>query len=159
MRIGEMANKKSQLPVRREDLIVQKLGEEIIVYDRATHRAHSLNRSASLVFEQLDGKHDAAGIAKQLGQSLGRTSQAEIVATALNELAEANLLQPGAALPRRSLLRGLAVALIPVVATIAVPTAAAAASCAAYGDTCVYGSDCCAGLYCVQTGSFTFQCL
>lgn len=50
-----MAIKKNAMPARRDDLLVQKVGEEGIGYDVASHRTHSLNRTASLVFEKLDG--------------------------------------------------------------------------------------------------------
>lgn len=137
-----MASKRSKGPERREDLIVQKVGDEVIVYDKASHRAHSLNRPAALVFEQLDGKTDLAGVARRVGKVLGEPHKDEIVAKAVNELAAADLLQPGAALPRRSMLKGAA-ALLPVVVSIAVPPAAASGSCLPDGDPCFSGSDCC----------------
>lgn len=156
---GTMPRKSTTVPARRDDLIVQKLGEEVIVYDRVSHQAHSLNRTASVVFEKLDGKRPLESVAKDLGKALGRPPQKELVDATVNELASAGLLRPGASLPRRSVLRGLAAGLLPVVASLAVPPAAAAASCAAYGGSCLYDSDCCAGLYCIQTGTFTFECL
>ena len=138
-----MARKQSRQPERRADLIVQKVGDEVIVYDQASHRAHSLNRTASLVFERLDGKNDVEGIARKVGKDLGTSARKGIVAAAVNELAAADLLRPGAVLPRRSVLRGLAAGLLPVVVSIAVPTAAAAGSCVADFGPCVYDSDCC----------------
>jgi hypothetical protein len=140
-----MAKKKLAAPEKRDDLIVQKLGEEMIVYDRRTHRAHSLNRSAALVFEKLDGKRDVGGVARELGTTLAPAGRTEIVATAVNELAAADLLKPGADLPRRTILRGLAAGLVPVVVSIAVPSAAAALSCVPPGGSCYYDSECCSG--------------
>ncbi|MEO8360942.1 MAG: PqqD family protein [Vicinamibacteria bacterium] len=156
-----MPSKKITVPERRNDLIVQSLGDETIVYDRASHRAHSLNRTAALVFEKLDGKHDRVGIATHMTKTLGKTAQPALVDAALNELAAAGLLQPefAASLPRRSVLKGLAVGLLPVVASISVPSAAAAASCAPLYGACTYTSDCCYGLSCIQTGTSTFECL
>lgn len=139
-----MASKRSKGPERREDLIVQKVGDEVIVYDKASHRAHSLNRPAALVFEQLDGKTDLAGVAKRVGKELGQPHRDEIVASAVNELAAADLLRPGAPLPRRSMLKGAA-ALLPVVVSIAVPPAAASGSCFPNGDPCNSSTECCSG--------------
>jgi len=140
---------KTKAPARKDDLIVQKVGDEAIVYDLATHRAHSLNRTAALVFERLDGDQDLASIARQVGKALGRPAQKEIVATALNELAAADLLRPGAALPRRAVLRGLAAGLLPVVVSIAVPPAASAQSCVPEFGPCTYlGGECCPTLLC-----------
>ena len=152
-----MASKRSTAPERKEDLIVQKVGDEVIVYDRTSHKAHSLNRTAALVFEQLDGKHDLPGLARHVGKTIGRSQQEGIVANAVNELAAADLLRPGAALPRRSLLRGLAAGLLPVVVSIAVPPAAAAASCFLDGLPCSVNSECCSGS-CADYGS-PYVCL
>jgi hypothetical protein len=154
-----MATRKSKGPERREDLIVQKLGDEVIVYDRLSHRAHSLNKPAALVFEKLDGKHDLASIGRHVGQSLGKSRQDDIVTSAVNELAAADLLRPGASLPRRAALRGLAASIIPVVVSIAVPAAAAAESCVAEFGPCYgpFSSECCPGLDCVDQGS-GYQC-
>ena len=150
-----MDRKRNKGPERREDLIVQKVGEEVIVYDKVSHRAHSLNRTAALVFENLDGGTDLAGVARLVGKAVGRSHQKEIVANAVNELAAADLLRPGAPLPRRSVLRGLAAGLLPVIVSLAVPPAANAQSCIAEGGACVYGVDvCCGGCFiCVNFGS------
>ena len=157
-----MASKLSNVPERRDDLIVQKVGDEVIVYDRVSHRAHSLNRTAALVFEKLDGKNDLAGVARHVGKSLGRAHQKEIVASTVNDLAAADLLRPGATLPRRTVLRGLAAGLLPVVVSIAVPPAASAQSCVGQGGACTYGgNECCAPLLCsappMSVGGFCFD--
>ena len=153
--------KKTGVPVRKDDLLVQKLGEETIVYDLSAHRAHSLNRTAGLVFEKLDGKKNLDEVSRGLGKALGRPPQAALVTAAINELAAADLLQPGTALPRRSVLRGLAAGLLPVVATIAVPGAAAAASCFVDGDPCTIpggSGECCYGLSCLDCGGGDIAC-
>ncbi len=147
-----MARKLSGVPERKSDLIVQKLGEDIIVYDRSSHRAHSLNRTAALVFEKLDGKKDLAALTRDLGKALGSASKKQIVDAAVNELAAADLLRPGAHLPRRSVLRGLAAGLLPVVVSITVPPAASAQSCVTSGGPCTYlGGECCPTLTCTAT--------
>lgn len=140
--------KKNTMPERKGDLLVQKVGEEVIVYDRASQRAHSLNRTASLVFEKLDGKRPIDALAKDLGKALGQPASKELVAATVNELASADLLQPGAALPRRSVLRGLAAGLLPVVVSIAVPSAANAQSCVPDLGECTDSSQCCPGSFC-----------
>lgn len=155
-----MASKARNVPQRRDDLIVQKVGDEVIVYDQASHRAHSLNRTAALVFEKLDGKTGLTGVARHVGKALRRSPQQGLVDAAVNELAEADLLRPGAELPRRSVLRGLAVGLLPAVLSIAVPPAAAAASCKITGDACTYGVDVCCDACdtCTNFGSGPFSC-
>ena len=154
-----MPSKKNTVPERRDDLIVQTLGEEILVYDRVSHRAHSLNRTAALVFEKLDGKNDVASIARHVGKALGQPAKTALVDAAVSELAAADLLQAGFEPGRRSVLKGLAIGLLPVVASITVPSAASAQSCAPLYGACTYAADCCYPLRCVQTGTFTFECL
>ncbi len=154
--------KKAHVPERKSELIVQKVGDEAVVYDPASHRAHSLSRSASLVFEQLDGRQDLASVARVVGKALGPGPHQKIVGTAVNELAAADLLRPGAALPRRSVLRGIAAGLVPVVVSIAVPPAAHAQSCAGPGDPCTvpgFQGECCYGLSCFDFGSGDIHCV
>ncbi len=153
--------KKTEAPLRKDDLLVQKLGDETIVYDVSAHRAHSLNRTAGLVFEKLDGKKNLEEVSRGLGKALGRPPEAALVSAAINELAAADLLQPGTALPRRSVLRGLAVGLLPVVVSLSVPPAASAQSCTPDGGACSYGGalgECCYGLSCLDCGSGDIAC-
>jgi len=155
-----MSSKKNALPQRKDDLIVQRLGEEAIVYDRSSHRAHSLNRTATLVFEKLDGKTASTSLAKHVEKGLGQPAPKGLVDNAINELADAGLLKSGSPLPRRTVLR-IAAALVPVIASIAVPPAAAAASCVDVFGPCSYAfsvGECCYGLTCIQTGTSTFEC-
>ncbi len=42
---------------RHTDLLVEKIGDETILYDGQRQLAHSLNRSASIVWENSDGEH------------------------------------------------------------------------------------------------------
>ena len=128
---------------RKDDLIVQSVGEEAIVYDRSSHRAHSLDRTAARVFEKLDGNNDLNAVARHVGKALRRKPHQELVAAAVNELAAAGLLRPGTALPRRSMLRGLAAGLLPALVTIAVPKAAQAMSCIGDELPCVPLVDVC----------------
>ncbi|MDH7569011.1 MAG: PqqD family protein [Armatimonadota bacterium] len=123
-------------PVRREEeLVVQELGDEVLVYDLRRHRAHALNRAAALVWRQCDGKTSVSEMAAALHRELGIAADEEMARLALRRLAAARLLQTpppaDAALSRRDLMRKLGVgvaAALPVVTSIVAPHAAAAAS-------------------------------
>jgi hypothetical protein len=144
----KMAKREASTPEKRDGLVFQAIGDEFVVYDPKTHQAHSLNRAAALVFEQVDGKADSSEIARKVGDRLGGKSSDRVVEVALDRLGKAGLLTTPASSSRRALLRGLAVALVPVVTTVLVPRAAAAASCVPLGGTgCVLGasSNCCSG--------------
>jgi len=155
-----MAEAKRVAPVKKSGLVVQDLGDEVIVYDPLSHRAHALNRTAALVFERLDGKHDVSAVARHVGRAMERPAQKALVTAAINELSSAGLLEtPVDALPRRAMLRGLAAGLTPLVISVSVPAAASAQSCLNAFATCVSPSDCCAGLNCEYLGyGYGFEC-
>lgn len=155
-----IADRKRLAPLKKDGLVVQNLGDESIVYDPVSHRAHALNRVAALVFERLDGKHDIDALARQVGRALERPPQKALVTAAVNELAAASLLEtPIDALPRRAMLRGLAAGLTPLVISVAVPAAGGAASCLPPSGICVVTAECCDGLSCEYLGyGYGFQC-
>jgi hypothetical protein len=123
-----------QLPLRRDDLIVRTMDDETLVYDRARHKAHCLNRAAALVWRHCDGKTTVAEVAKLLPAELGLPADEELVQLALAELRKARLVQtedaPAVRYSRRDLARKLGVAMVavPAVLTILAPSVAMAAS-------------------------------
>ena len=143
------------LPVRHQrKLLVEELSDETLIYDRARHQAHCLNKTAALVWKHCDGKTTVAQLAAMLRRELGVPVPTAVVTAALAELARARLLEadPRAARPltRRQAAGSMAVAgLAAVVATVSAPTAAQAQSA---GDCCVNVSQCRGGFNCVGTG-------
>jgi hypothetical protein len=123
---------------RKSKLVVRELTEEVLVYDEETHRAHCLNRTAALVWKHCDGKTPVSGIAERVGEHLSSRVSDDLVWLALGQLAEFDLLAPGAARPappnlisRRKMIRrlGLAAAIsLPLITSIVSPTAAEAQS-------------------------------
>jgi hypothetical protein len=135
---------------RREGLVVEHVGDEILVYDLERHRAHCLNPSAALVWSACDGQRDAAAIAREIANELPEAS-VELVQVALVKLERAHLLAAASGtLPRRAALRRLTLAagLMPIVSSILVPEAAQAASCSPNGGCCATKDDCCPPLQC-----------
>jgi hypothetical protein len=123
---------------RKSKLVVRELAEEVLVYDEETHRAHCLNRTAALVWERCDGATPVSAIAERIGRQLSSPFSDDLVLLALDQLAEFDLLAPGAARPappnlisRRKMIRrlGLAAAVsLPLITSIVSPTAAGAQS-------------------------------
>jgi hypothetical protein len=119
---------------RRDGLLIRELPDEVLVYDRESHRAHCLNRSAAVVFRHADGNRTVADLANLLAPRAEPVAGAALVTLALGQLAEAGLLDsaPLSTGPtRRAVIRrvGLGAALLlPVVASIVVPTPAEAAA-------------------------------
>ena len=141
-----------RLPRARVDnLHVEDLPGELIVYDLDRHKAHRLNESAKLVFQRCDGTTTREQMARVLEHELGVTRAEAQVDLALAALANKHLLAGEASRmgSRRLWLRrlGLAgVAATPLVVTIGVPHPARAATCLPTGAACTSGAQCCSGL-------------
>ena len=125
---------------RTEELVIEQLPDETLVYDLKRHKAHCLNRTSSLVWQHCDGRTTTAQVARLLEEELGLPRDREIVEFALERLRRANLLADGTHAPgdavstsRRELVRKLAVVggltmLLPVITSLKSPLAAAQAS-------------------------------
>jgi hypothetical protein len=149
---------RPQAPLaRRDDLIIREVGDEVLVYDLRSHRAHCLNRTAALVWRRCDGQTDLADLAALFGPAA--SAGPIIVGSALAQLGRAGLLarttdlpEPKADLSRRRLLRvGVGAAaggvLLPAVSSIVSPVAAQLSSgCRANSIGCTSNAQCCSGL-------------
>ncbi len=123
---------ETRLPnARDEGLVVEEVGDELLVYDMDRDHAHCLGPAAARVWRSCDGKTPATAIARRLGL------EEPEVAHALDELARCQLLAAPAAQgdgfvvthTRRDFgLRiakvGAAVASAPLIVSIAAPSAA-----------------------------------
>src|SRR5207245_4978016 len=116
---------------RRERLLLEEVGEELVVYDLERHRAHQLNRTAALVWQSCDGHKTVADLKRVLQDELNPAADEVIVWKALDRLGKARLLREPitrpAGMTRRQALgkfgRGAALALlVPVVTSITAPT-------------------------------------
>ncbi|MDX6676285.1 MAG: hypothetical protein QOE31_337 [Solirubrobacteraceae bacterium] len=114
---------------RSQGLVIEELGDELLVYDLDVDRAHCLGATAARVWRRCDGRTRSAEIADELG--LG----ADELLRALDELDRCKLLIAPAiedgGLSRRDFgLRvvkaGALAASVPLVVSIAVPATAAA---------------------------------
>jgi hypothetical protein len=161
---------KSPRPrARREGLVIEEMGDELLIYDLERDRAHALNESAAHVFRHCDGRRGVGELTAVLGEATGVPVDEVVVLRALQRLDDAHLLEAPAAegrgWSRREALRRMGMAgaaaglAVPVVKSIVVPTAAEAqASCTGVGQTCGTVSlptgcvpsapACCAGLLC-----------
>jgi hypothetical protein len=136
---------------RQQGLVVQKLADEVLVYDLERHRAHCLDAAAAAIWEQCDGHTSVTDMVRRLQTSIHPAVDEAFVKHGLGQLSKRHLLQQrlgrAAGLSRRQALGrfGAAAAIgLPVVASILAPTAAEAATCAGPGQACI-GIPCCAG--------------
>ncbi len=131
---------------RSENLVIQTLPGETLVYDMTTNEAHCLNETAAFVWNNCKGDISIDEIAKSVETRFGHAVSADFVRLAVKQLDDKKLLTEsglgGLAMPsRRDAIKkiGLASAIaIPIVASMVAPqNALASVSCA-----CVSNTDC-----------------
>ncbi len=152
----EKTNQKFVPLARKEKLIIEQMADEVLVYDLTAHKAHCLNLTAAVVWQNCNGKNDLSQIARFVSRDLQANVSEDVVLLALNQLEKFNLLETKKESPvsvpnisRREVMKrvGIASAIaLPVVASIIVPTAMANASCALVpcgaGGTCTPPCNC-----------------
>jgi hypothetical protein len=135
---GAHASLDARAPLRRsDDLVIEELGEELLIYDRTSKRGHCLSPDAARVWRACDGSTDIATISANLGLPIARVREA------LDELEATQLLDQGfevvqvgsengnrrgvtrRELAVRSAKVGGAVAAAPLILSITAPTAMA----------------------------------
>ncbi len=150
---------------RQENLVVQELGDETVVYDEKRNHVHRLNHTAALIWKHCDGQNTVADLAAFLQGEMGAPVTEEIVWLALDRLDKERLLEGTLVRPeeaknitRRQMLKKAALVggmtlLLPVVQSIVAPTPAMAMSisCAKRGQTYLLPTrPCCAGLQMIR---------
>lgn len=123
---------------RDENIWVQELGSEILIYDALENKAFCLNETSALIWQECDGTKSVEEIAENAGKKASNKISTDFVRLALDELNEQNLLQSQdfaadilSGMTRREVIKkvGLASALaLPVVTSLVSPLAAQAAS-------------------------------
>ena len=148
-----------RMPLARDEgLLVEELGDELLVYDLDRDRAHCLSATAAKVWRHCDGRTTPAGLQDQVGLSTA------LIAQALEELDGGELLVAPVRLDgstRRELgvkivkVAGVA-ATLPLVASITAPAAAQSltpvANCARFTSDNGCGSCHRAGCCCCNPG-------
>jgi Coenzyme PQQ synthesis protein D (PqqD) len=121
----------------QQNIIIQQVGDELLLYDEVRHQAFCLNPVCASVWTLCDGENSISAIAQAATSQLNVTVDEQIAMLALQELRRDGLVKPlheAIAIPtisRRDLVQRLgasAAILIPVVVAIAAPTAAQAYS-------------------------------
>ena len=144
-----MKNETESNPTPRariEDMVVQELPDEVLVYDLKQHKAHCLNRTAAFIWNRCDGRSTPGEIAEMMEKEWQSPVGVDAVWFTLNKLSKADLLQERIVLPqcksgmsRRSAIRrlGIGALMIPAVISIVAPTAMAGSSIPPICQACV----------------------
>jgi len=141
---------------RTDNIVVQEMNEEVLVYDLDSNKAVCLNETAAIVWKLCDGKRTASEIAEEVSNKLKKPVADELIWLAIDQLKRENLLSNGEAvetsfngLTRREVVRKVGIAsmvALPLVSSIVAPQAIAAQTvCVAVGTCIQQGQDICAG--------------
>jgi hypothetical protein len=163
----------SRLPAAREaGLVVERVEDEIVIFDTETTDAHCLSPLAAIVFEHCDGRTTVTDMAVAAAERLGEPVDADRIRDALDQLEERKLLAvgPRGGMSRRDMMRrsamvGAAVVSAPVISTIrATPAlAGASATCGGFKDISILCCPCGTGSQNGKSGCcttpFTNQCV
>lgn len=78
---------------RKNNLVIQELDNEILIYDLKTNKVFGLNETAALVWQFADGKRNTAEIAQRISEKLGSPIDEEFVWLALGRLEKEKLIE------------------------------------------------------------------
>ncbi|MEN8261378.1 MAG: PqqD family protein [Pseudomonadota bacterium] len=143
----------------KDEVIVEKVLDELVVYDLKRRKFHTLNETATRIWALIDGKRSVPEIARKIrgDLDLDEENAVGLVLACLNQLSKARLLEPDTHdrfvhtvdTKRRRLLHAMGgVVVLPVVASISAPTPAQTLSldcarCCALGKPCLNpGGEC-----------------
>jgi hypothetical protein len=140
---------------RTDGLVVEGVGDQLLIYDESADVAHSLSPVASAIWSACREGASLDDLTELVGGLQPEVDAEGLALTALAELLDkALLLDRGDAMSRRDALRRIAfTASAALVATAVVPPAAAMASGGSFGihHTCTADNQCANGLNC-QSG-------
>jgi len=140
--------KKENIPQsRKENLVVQEINGEVLIYDLINDKAFCLNSTSALVWQACDGKRNIKEISELISRKLDTQTSEDLVWLALEQLKKEKLIEKNlesdgrfAGMSRREVVKkiGLASAVVlPVVASMVAPLAIHAASgCPTANCTC-----------------------
>lgn len=132
---------------RKDDLVIQELDGETLVYDLRANKALCLNKTSALIWSACDGNKTVSEIKNTISKKLDSSVSDDLIWLALDQLKKEKLITNGEeivskfnGLSRREVIKKVGLAslvALPIVASLVAPPAALAApSC---GTMC--GSD------------------
>jgi hypothetical protein len=119
-----------KVEARKDQLLAQPVGDDVVIYDERTQTAHRLNKTAALVWQFADGRRTVPDLTKLLHDAVGAPEEDDnVVLTAISELDRVGLLTralsaPGEPISRRAALT-IAASVVPIITTISVRNAEA----------------------------------
>ena len=126
---------------RKEDLVMQAAGDEVMIYDLAADKAYLLNETAAFVWQMCDGNTELPEITAALSEKAKQPLTDDIVKLTIDKLKEIGLMSEEtpkffSKTSRRKVIKQIGLATmvaLPVIASLTAPAAAHAASTACPG--------------------------
>lgn len=87
-----MMNEEKPL-AKREDLVVQELPDELLIYDVSTGKAFCLNETSAFVWKKADGQRSVAEIRRLMESEYKSPVSEDLIWLALDQLGKDNLLE------------------------------------------------------------------
>ncbi len=139
--------KKDIKPLSRKDeIVVQELNGEVLIYDLRTNKAFCLNETSSLVWEACDGNTSVSDISRSISRKLNAPANEDLVWLALDQLKKEKLIANSEevipdfnGMSRRDVVKKIGFAslvAVPVISSLVAPVAAQTGSSCTGGCTC-----------------------
>ena len=132
---------------RKENLVIQELEGEVLIYDLEKNKAFCLNETSALVWQSCDGSRTIAGISDAVGKQLNSQVNEDMVWLALDQLSKENLIENKDeiknkfdGLSRREVVKKVGLAslvALPVIASLTAPVAAQTGTCTPNATGCL----------------------
>jgi hypothetical protein len=130
---------------RKDNLVVQELEGEVLIYDLQKNKAFCLNQTSALVWQACDGSRTIADISDTVGKQLESQVNEDVIWLALDQLSKESLVEKQSqlkdkfnGLSRREVIRKVGFAslvALPVIASLTAPVSAQTGTCVP-GGTC-----------------------
>jgi hypothetical protein len=151
--------------IRKNDVVIQQLENELLIYNLKDNKAFCLNRNSAMVWQLCDGTKSISEIAELMSKDLKMSISEDFVWLAISDLRKEGLVEVESNQPflegksRREVIRKIGFAsmiTLPVISSLVAPRAVdAQSSCLILGQTCTFNnntqSNCCSGLRCINT--------
>jgi hypothetical protein len=145
---------------RKDNIVVQELEGEVLIYDLEKNKALCLNKTSALVWQSCDGSRTIADISDIVGKQLNSQINEDLIWLALDQLSKQSLVEKQPVLndkfdglSRREVIKKVGMAslvALPMIATLTAPVAAQtgtcvqnAPACTPNGMNCTVNNDCC----------------
>ena len=147
-----------QPKTRIENIVVQEMNKELLIYDLKDNKAFCLNETSAIIYQLCDGTKTIAEISQSLTKKSNQPISEDVIWLALDDFKKDKLLEHSEqiainfnGLNRRQIIKKIgfsSMIVLPMISAVMAPQAAQAASCVGVGQSCSpSGSigNCCSG--------------